>query len=110
MDGCHPKKSILVSLTLSSEVLYNSLLSVLNDRKQQKFLRNNLGEVNYKKLEVFFKAMESIKRNNPNPSGSASMGATIGLVVSLCHGNLKIPAITIGGGAIATTLLTSNGS
>jgi hypothetical protein len=38
MDGYHPKKSILVSLTLSSEVSYNSLLSVLNDRKQQKFL------------------------------------------------------------------------
>ena len=94
----------------TGEVSYNSLLSVLNDRKQQKFLRNNLGQTNYKKLEDFVnvaKAMESVKRNNPNPSGSASMGATIGLVVSLCHGNLKIPAITIGGGTVATTLLTS---
>lgn len=94
----------------TGEVSYNSLLSVLNDRKQQKFLRNNLGETNYKKLEDFInvaKAMESVKRNNPNPSGSASMGAAIGLVVSLCHGNLSIPAITVGGGTIATTLLTS---
>ena len=94
----------------TGEVSYNSLLSVLNDRKQQKFLRNNLGQTNYKKLEDFVnvaKAMESVKRNNPNPSGSASMGAAIGLVVSLCHGNLKIPAITIGGGTVATTLLTS---
>ncbi len=94
----------------TGEVSYNSLLSVLNDRKQQKFLRNNLGETNYKKLEDFInvaKAMESVKRNNPNPSGSASMGAAIGLVVSLCHGNLTIPAVTVGGGTIATTLLTN---
>lgn len=94
----------------TGEVSYNSLLNVLNDRKQQKFLRNNLGQTNYKKLEDFLnvaKAMESVKRNNPNPSGSASMGAAIGLIVSLCHGNLTIPAVTVGGGTVATTLLTS---
>ncbi len=94
----------------TGEVSYNSLLNVLNDRKQQKFLRNNLGQTNYKKLEDFVnvaKAMESVKRNNPNPSGSASMGAAIGLVVSLYHGNLAIPAVTVGGGTVATTLLTN---
>ena len=93
----------------TGEVSYNSLLSILNDRKQQKFLKNNLGEANYKKLEDFVnvaKAMESVKRNNPNPSGSASMGAAIGLIVSLSHGNLTIPAVTVGGGTVATTLLT----
>jgi len=104
---CLPERSLT---RRRGEVSYNSLLGVLNDRKQQKFLRNNLGQTNYKKLEDFVnvaKAMESVKRNNPNPSGSASMGAAIGLVVSLCHGNLKIPAITVGGGAFANTLLTS---
>jgi hypothetical protein len=94
----------------TGEVAYSSLLTVLSDRKQQKFLKNNLGQANYKKLEDFVnvaKAMDSVKRNNPNPSGSASMGAVIGLVVSICHGNLGIPTVTVGGGTLATRLLTS---
>jgi hypothetical protein len=94
----------------TGEVSYNSLLSVLNDRKQQKFLKNHLGQANYKKLEDFVKvakAMESVKRNNPNPSSSASMGASIGFVISILHGNFTIPAITTGGGTVATRLLTS---
>jgi hypothetical protein len=94
----------------TGEVSYNSLLSILNDRKQQKFLRNNLGEANYKKLEDFVnvaKAMESIKRNNPNPSGSATVGSVMGLITSIALGNLTLPAKVIGGGAVATKLLTS---
>lgn len=51
--------------------------------------------------------MDPLKRNNPNPSGSTSMGAVFGLTGYLCHGNLTIPAITVGGGTVATTLLTS---
>jgi len=94
----------------TGEVSYNSLLSVLNDRKQQKFLKNNLGAANYKKLEDFVnvaKAMESIKRNNPNPSGSATVGSVMGLITSIALGNLILPAKVIGGGAVATKLLTS---
>jgi len=94
----------------TGEVSYNSLLNVLGDRKRQKFLRNNLGETNYKKLAEFAevaKAMESIRRNNPNPSGSATMGAAIGVIGSLLYGKLAIPAAVIGGGSVATKLLTS---
>jgi hypothetical protein len=94
----------------TGEVCYNSLLGVLNDRKQQKFLKNQLGAANYKKLEDFInvaKAMESVKRNNPNPSGSATMGSVMGLITSLALGNFTLPAKVIGGGAVATTLLTS---
>jgi hypothetical protein len=94
----------------TGEVSYNSLLGILNDRKQQKFLKNQLGSANYKKLEDFVnvaKAMESVKRNNPNPSGSATMGSVMGLITSLALGNFTLPAKVIGGGAVATTLLTS---
>jgi hypothetical protein len=94
----------------TGEVSYNSLLGILNDRKQQKFLKNQLGAANYRKLEDFVnvaKAMESIKRNNPNPSGSATMGSVMGLITSLALGNVTLPAKVIGGGAVATTLLTS---
>jgi hypothetical protein len=94
----------------TGEVSYNSLLGILNDRKQQKFLKNQLGGTNYKKLEDFVnvaKAMESVKRNNPNPSGSATMGSVMGLITSLALGNFTLPAKVIGGGAVATTLLTS---
>jgi hypothetical protein len=94
----------------TGEVSYNSLLGILNDRKQQKFLKKQLGAANYKKLEDFInvaKAMESVKRNNPNPSGSATMGSVMGLITSLALGNFTLPAKVIGGGAVATTLLTS---
>ena len=94
----------------TGEVAYNGLLGILTDRKQQKFLRNNLGEAQYKKLEEFItvaKAMESIKRNNPNPSGSATMGAAIGVIASILSGKLTIPATVLGGGTATTKLLTS---
>jgi len=94
----------------TGEVSYNSLLSVLGDRKQQKFLKNHLGAANYKKLEYFVnvaKAMESVKRNNPNPSGSATVGSVMGLITSVALGNVTLPAKVIGGGTVATKLLTS---
>lgn len=94
----------------TGEVAYNGLLGILGDRKQQKFLKNNLGQANYKKLEDFInvaKAMESVKRNNPNPSGSATVGSVMGLITSIALGNITLPAMVIGGGAVATKLLTS---
>lgn len=95
----------------TGEVSYGSLLTTLKDRKKQKFLKNNLGEDNYKKLNKFIKvaeAMESAKRNNPNPSGSATVGAVLGVIVSILHGNFVLPASVIGGGSLATNLLTNN--
>lgn len=95
----------------TGEVSYGSLLTIFKDRNKQKFLKNNLGEENYRKLQKFTKvaeAMESAKRNNPNPSGSATVGAVIGVITSLYYGNFGLPAAVIGGGAIATNLLTNN--
>jgi hypothetical protein len=72
----------LLSEKLSSLVTeqpqYNPLIKTLQKKDNQKFLKNNLGEDNYAKLKDYVevaKAMESIKRNNQNPSGSGWVGA-----------------------------------
>lgn len=94
----------------TGEVSYNSLLSTLGDRKKQKFLKNNLGEANYKKLNDFVvvaKSMESAIRRNPNPSGSATVGSVMGLIASVAYGNFSLPAAVVGGGKVATKLLTN---
>lgn len=94
----------------TGEVSYGSLLSILGDRKKQKFLKNNLGEANYKKLNDFVvvaKSMESAIRRNPNPSGSATVGSVMGLIASVAYGNYALPAAVVGGGTVATKLLTN---
>jgi hypothetical protein len=97
--------------SVTGEVSYNGLLRVLSDPKQQKFLKSRLGEANYKKLEDFknvAKAMESSKRNNPNPSGSGTMNAIYGLFTAiLYHHNPVTTVATVGGAALTTTLLTN---
>lgn len=95
----------------TGEVSYNGLLKALSDPKQQKFLKNRFGEVHYKKLEDFknvARAMESSKRNNPNPSGSGTMNAVYGLFTAIFyHHNPVTTVATVGGAALTTTLLTN---
>ncbi len=72
---------------------YNALIKALQKKGNQKFLKNNLGEENYKKLKDYVdvaKAMESIKRNNQNPSGSGWVGA----LASIAGGLYAAPVYT----------------
>lgn len=93
---------------VTNEVAYVPLVKVLENPKQQKFLKNNLGETNYKKLEDFVevaKAMSSINRNVLNPSGSAM----VAIVATTLAGLVTKPLTTvaaIGGTAGITKLLT----
>jgi hypothetical protein len=88
---------------------YNPLIKALQKKANQKFLKNNFGAENYKELKDYVdvaKAMESIKRNNQNPSGSGWVGA----LASIAGGLYAAPAYTTGLlGAVqgGTKLLTS---
>lgn len=94
----------------TGEVAYTPLVKILQARDKQVFLKNNLGEQNYKKLSDFVnvaQAMDALKRNNPNPSGTALVTAVIGFVQGLAGSN-PLPTLTSGLGAYgATKLLTS---
>ena len=78
---------------ITEQPQYPALIKALQKKGNQKFLRNNFGEENYKKLKDYVevaKAMESIKRNNPNPSGSGWVGA----LASIAGGLYAAPAYT----------------
>ncbi len=94
----------------TGEVAYTPLVKILQDKDQQVFLKNNLGDQNYKKLSDFItvaQAMDALKRNNPNPSGTALVTAVIGFVQGLAGSN-PLPTLASGLGAYgASKLLTS---
>jgi hypothetical protein len=94
----------------TGEVAYTPLVKILQDKDQQVFLKNNLGDQNYKKLTDFItvaQAMDALKRNNPNPSGTALVTAVIGFVQGLAGSN-PLPTLASGLGIYgASKLLTS---
>jgi hypothetical protein len=98
-----------LSSLITDEPQYNPLIKTLQKKDNQKFLKNNLGAENYSKLKDYVdvaKAMESIKRNNQNPSGSGWVGA----LASIAGGLYAAPAYTIGllaATQAGTKLLTS---
>ena len=78
---------------VTQEVSYNPLIKILESRSRQKFLQESLGAENYKKLEDFVnvaRGMEATKRNILNPSGTAIVGAVLGLVQGAVFGIEKI--------------------
>lgn len=82
----------------TGEVAYTPLVKILQDKDQQVFLKNNLGDQNYKKLTDFItvaQAMDALKRNNPNPSGTALVTAVIGFVQGLAGSN-PLPTLASG--------------
>jgi len=94
----------------TQEVSYTPLVKMLEDRSQQKFLKNNLGEENYKKLNDFVnvaRAMDNAKRNILNPSSTALVNGAMGLIQGLVFGTNPVPALFISASAAgATKLLT----
>ena len=87
------------------DVAYGSLANLLERRESQKRLKNSLGEQNYKKLQDFVnvaRAMQALNKNNPNPSGSATVGFLLGLAYTPLR---AIKGATLGYGAYQ--LLTS---
>jgi hypothetical protein len=98
-----------LSSLVTEQPQYNPLIKALQKKDNQKFLRNNFGEENYHKLKDYAevaKAMESIKRNNQNPSGSGWVGA----LASIAGGLYAAPAYTAGllaATQAGTKLLTS---
>jgi hypothetical protein len=87
------------------DVAYGSLANLLERRDSQKRLKNSLGEQNYKKLQDFVnvaRAMQALNKNNPNPSGSATVGFLLGLAYTPLR---AIKGATLGYGAYQ--LLTS---
>jgi hypothetical protein len=87
------------------DVAYGSLATLLERRESQKLLKNNLGEQNYKKLQDFVnvaRAMQALNKNNPNPSGSATVGFLLGLAYTPLR---AMKGATLGYGAYQ--LLTS---
>ena len=90
LDGLLAEK---LSSLVTEEPQYNPLIKALQKKDNQKFLKNNLGEDNYAKIKDYIevaKAMESIKRNNQNPSGSGWVGA----LASIAGGLYAAPAYT----------------
>ena len=98
-----------LSSLITEEPQYNPLIKALQKKDNQKFLKNNLGPENYKKIKDYIevaKAMESIKRNNQNPSGSGWVGA----LASIAGGLYAAPAYTtalLAATEAGTKLLTS---
>ncbi|RZI46635.1 hypothetical protein [Candidatus Finniella inopinata] len=98
-----------LSSLITEEPQYNPLIKALQKKDNQKFLKNNLGPENYQKLGDYVdvaKAMESIKRNNQNPSGSGWVGA----LASIAGGLYAAPAYTaslLAATQAGTKLLTS---
>jgi len=98
-----------LSSLVTEEPQYNPLIKALQKKDNQKFLKNNLGPENYKKISDYVdvaKAMESIKRKNQNPSGSGWVGA----LASIAGGLYAAPAYTTGllaATQAGTKLLTS---
>ena len=98
-----------LSSLITEEPQYNPLIKALQKKDNQKFLKNNLGPENYQKLGDYVdvaKAMESIKRNNQNPSGSGWVGA----LASIAGGLYAAPSYTAGllaATQAGTKLLTS---
>ncbi len=94
----------------TGEVAYTPLVKILEDADNQVFLKNNLGDQNYQKLTDFItvaQAMDALKRNNPNPSGTALVTAVIGFVQGLAGSN-PLPTLASGLGVYgASKLLTS---
>jgi len=80
----------------TQEVSYTPLVKMLEDPSQQKFLKNNLGEANYKKLDDFInvaRSMDNAKRNILNPSSTALVGGAMSLIQGLVFGTNIFPAI-----------------
>jgi hypothetical protein len=98
-----------LSSLVTEEPQYNALIKALQKKSNQKFLKNNLGPEAYKKINDYgeaAKAMESLKRNNQNPSGSGWVGA----LASIAGGLYAAPAYTTGllaATQAGTKLLTS---
>ena len=95
----------------TQQVSYTPLIKIIEDRSKQKFLKNNLGEVNYKKLEDFVnvaRSMDAVKRNVLNPSSTAIVGSVMTMIQGLAFGTNIIPAILSGSSAIAATKLITS--
>ena len=87
---------------VTDDVSFIPLIKVLKDPKQQNFLKNNLGQKNYQKLNDFIevaKSMSSIKTNTLNPSGTAITSAVLGMIQGIVFGTNIFPAL--GGGLAA---------
>ena len=68
-----------LKLGSDDEVAYQSLVTLLEKRKNQKMLKNNLGS-EYKKLDDFVlatKSLAAMNKHNPNPSSSSTVGAVL---------------------------------
>lgn len=95
----------------TQQVSYTPLIKILEDRSKQKFLKNNLGEANYKKLEDFVnvaRSMDAVKRNILNPSSTAIVGSVMTMIQGLAFGTNIFPALTsLATASAATKLLTS---
>lgn len=96
------------------EVSYAPLSKILKDRKNQNFLKNNLGLQNYKKLADFAKVAEGIaksQKNVLNPSGTAPFGivaAGLGAIGTLAAGGNVAPLIGSGIGIGGASFLLLN--
>ena len=94
----------------TGEVRYVPLIKMLEDRKNQKFLKNKLGQQNFNKLKDFVevaRSMSSINKNILNPSGSATVGSVLFAIQALALRANPFPALgtTVGASAI-TKILT----
>lgn len=85
---------------------YNGLIKALSNPKSQKFLKNSLGQEQYNSLKDFIKvgqALDRVNRNIPNPSGTAIVSSSIGLLTSIWNFGLTP---NLAGGAAGAGLLT----
>jgi len=76
-----------LKLGSDDEVAYQSLVTLLEKRKNQKMLKNNLGS-EYKKLDDFLlatKSLAAMNKHNPNPSSSSTVGAVLAAFSALLY-------------------------
>lgn len=73
----------------TNEVKYKSLVKVLEDRNNQKLLKNTLGTTNYDKLKDFVTVAKSIGSiENLNPSGTAVVTGALQFLKYLTAGDI----------------------
>lgn len=94
---------------VTGETAYTPLLKIINDKKNQDFLRDNLGQAKYQKLEDFVKvasSMDSIKRNTPNPSGTETVGRVMSFIKGFTSSSFTSLGVKIIGVGKFTDMLT----
>lgn len=95
----------------TQEVSYTPLVKILEDPSRQKFLKNNLGASNYKKLNDFVnvaRSMDAAKRNILNPSSTAIVGSVVAALHGLVLGTNVIPTAAGGLSVYGLTKLFTN--